>query len=66
MHASYPLFKDFFIQLLHAVTGSMALCTLEGENGTRGEAEGAIYPRGCTKPMDPSHSVQQLFCYTFV
>ena len=24
------------IQLLHAVTGSMAFCTLEGENGTRG------------------------------
>ena len=37
-----------------------------GGNGTRGEAEGAIYPRECTKPMDPSHSVQQLFCYTFV
>ena len=44
----------------------MAFCTLEGENGTQGEAEGAIYPRGCTKPMDPSHSVQQLFCYTCI
>ena len=53
-------------QLLHAVTGSMTFCTLEGEKGIRGEAEGAISPRGCTKPMDPSHSVQQLFCYTFV
>ena len=44
----------------------MAFCTPEGGNGTRGEAEGAISPRGCTKPMDPSHRVQQLFCYTFV
>ena len=52
------------IQLLHAVTGSMAFCTLEGENCTRGEAEGAISPRGCTKPMDPSHSVLQLLCYS--
>ena len=51
------------IQLLHAVTGSMAFCTLEGENGTRGQAEGAISPQGCTTPMDPSHNVQQLFCY---
>ena len=41
------------IQLLHAVTGSMAFCTPEGENGTRGKAEGAIFPRECTKPMDP-------------
>ena len=41
------------IHLLHAVTGSMAFCTLEGENGTRGEAEGAIYPRGCKKPWTP-------------
>ena len=41
----------------------MAFCTPEGENGTRGEAEGAISPRGCTKPMDPSHSVQQLLLY---
>ena len=54
------------VQLLHAVTGSMAFCTLEGGNGTRGEAEGAISPRGCTKPMDPNHRVQQLFCDTFV
>ena len=36
------------IQLLHAVTGSMAFSTLERENETRGEAEGAFYPRGCT------------------
>ena len=43
------------IQLLHAVTGSMAFCTLEG----------AIFPRECTKPMDPSHSMQQLCCYTY-
>ena len=34
------------IQLLHGVTGSMAFCKPEGE-------EGAIFPRGCTKPMDP-------------
>ena len=54
------------IQLLHAVMGSMAFCTPEGGNCTRGKAEGAIFPRGCTKPMDPNHSVQQLFCYTLV
>ena len=41
------------IQLLHAVTGSMAFCTPEGKNGTRGKAEEVIFPRGCTKPMDP-------------
>ena len=44
------------IQLLHAVTRSMAFCI----------PEGAICHRGCTKPIDPSHSVQQLFCYTLV
>ena len=43
------------IQLLYAVTGSMAFCPPEGAN---------CY-QGCTKPMDPSHSVQQLFCYTY-
>ena len=57
---------SYIIQLLHAMTGSMALCTSEGENGTRGEAEGAICYRGCKKTMDPSHSVQQLFRYTLV
>ena len=44
---------SYIIQLLHTVTGSMAFCTLEGGNGTRGKAEAAIYPRGCSKPTDP-------------
>ena len=56
----------YSIQLLHAVTGSMAFCTPKGQNGTGGEAKSAICHRGCTKPMDPSHSMQQLFCYTLV
>ena len=40
---------------MHAVTGSMAFCTLEGENDIQCDAEGAICPRGCTKPMYPRH-----------
>ena len=61
--------RSFYLSLYNCCTlwlGSMAFCTPEGGNGTRGEAEGAIFPRGCTKPMDPSHSAQQLFCYTLV
>ena len=52
---------------MHAVTGSMALCTPGGgESGTWGEAECAFIPRGCTKSVDPNHSMQQLFHYNLV
>ena len=40
-------------QLLHVVTGSMEFCTLEGWNGTRGEAEGAISPTRVYKTHGP-------------
>ena len=43
----------FIIQLLHAVMGSMAFCTPKGENGTRGEAEGAIFPSRVNKTYGP-------------
>ena len=60
------------MQLLHAVTGSMAFCTPQGGKWSRDEAEGAISPQGLScipvyhvsfpQGLNQIHSILQ--CYT--
>ena len=55
-----------YLQLLHAVTGSMAFCTPEGGEWHPRLSRGCHFPLMVYKTHGLRHSLKHLFCYTLV